>query len=295
MCPIKLISDSTCEIPLDEASRLGIDIVPLYVHFKNETLMDRVEISPEEFYERMKGMNKTEDVPYTSEATEEDFFKAYMRWLPEGYDIIVTTLSRLQSKTYESALKAKEAIEKKGEFKDRKIVVYDTLLTSSSVALLNYEIVKMLKSGHDDMEDILFRLDEIKNRLKFYFTVSSLKFLMLGGRIGKAQAMVAKFFKIKPILTLEKGIVAPVDKIRGHREDLITWLRNRMNSELPSNKGITVALGNVDNKEDAEILKEFVLNNFKVDKLYEFQIGSIISVHIGPGAVSIAYYVTSVF
>ncbi len=294
MCPIKLISDSTSEIPLEEAKKLGVEVVPLYVHFKDEVLKDRVEISPEEFYERMREVKGAEDVPHTSEATEEDFLDAYEKWLPKGYDIIVTTLSRLQSKTYESAVKAKEKIENSGEFKGRKIVVYDTLLTSSPVALLNYEIINMINSGHD-MQNILYRLDEVKNRLKFYFMVPSLKFLMLGGRIGKAKALVAHFFKIKPILTLENGIVAPLDKIRGSRKELIKWLKKKMHSELPKNKGITVVVGNVDNVEDAEEIKEFVLNEFKVDKLYEFKIGAIIGVHVGPGTVSIAYYVTSVF
>ncbi len=291
MCPIKLITDSTCEIPLEEAKRLGMEVVPLYIHFEDEILKDRYEISPEEFYRRMKGIKK---LPHTSEATEEDFLDVFRKWVGEGYDLLVITMSRKQSKTYQSALNAKKTMEEKGELGDRKIVVYDSLQTSFTVGLLDYEAIEMINSGYN-LENIVYRLDEVKSRLKLYFTVPSLKFLMLGGRIGRAQAMIGSFFKIKPILTLEDGVVAPVDKIRGHRKDLINWVKKRMQSELPPDKPITVAIGNVDNPEDADALKEFVLNNFKINKFYEFKVGSIIGVHVGPGTLSIAYYITDIF
>jgi len=134
------------------------------------------------------------------------------------------------------------------------------------------------------LDEVVGRLEDIRDRLQFLFVVDTLEFLRKGGRIGQARALIGTLLGIKPILGMEDGEVVPVDQVRGGRRAqprLIEIMRERVSADRP----VFVAMAHASAPMWGGRLKELLTESFNIVEMLEGEIGPIVGTHAGPGAV----------
>ncbi|HEX7058189.1 MAG TPA: DegV family protein [Bacilli bacterium] len=281
MAQIRIVSDSTSDIPQELRANLGIETVPLKVHFGNETFLDSVTITPEQFYEKL--IQATE-LPTTSQPSPADFVELYKRLLHKpDTEIISIHLSSALSGTYQTAVLAKSLLEG-GEH----ISVVDSKHASYGVGILAVAAANAARAGKS-REEILDLVKYVRNTMRVYFIVDTLEYLHKGGRIGKASALFGALLNIKPILTIdEAGEVAAVDKIRGSKkamQRILELLRQDF-----GDKRVHAVIAHAGVEVDVEELTELVRGNFAVEDLTHTKIGPVIGTHVGPGTTAVFMY-----
>ena len=275
MRAITIVTDSTAYIASSYLQDHKIHRVPLYINFEGET---NPEGFPGEFDEFYAQLENSKNFPSTSQPSTGDFIKAFEQILeknPEG-EIIVLTLSSKLSGTYNNACSAAEMVAPK------KISVIDSL---ASVANLHH-LVKitrgLIEEGHP-REDIVKTIESQKKRAKVYVTVGSLNFLKKGGRLSGSQAALGSMLNIKPIITMEEGILRPIDKVRGKKKALDKMVS--MIIERPT----YLSICHINAQDEAEQLKIKLEENHPELSVGIEVIGPVIGAHLGPKAIGFCY------
>ena len=192
---IKVITDSICDVPKNYADRYGIRVMPLTVHFGNISYVDGIDLTLEEFLEKLE---KAEALPTTSQVTPGDFFEAYKEEIAAGNKVISIHASSHLSGTYNSAVIAKE------QMAGADIHVIDTMGISLGAGLLAIKAVRLAEEGME-AEDIVKQIEVSKQKMKYILVLDTLKYLQKGGRISLSAAMLGSILSIKPILTVVNG------------------------------------------------------------------------------------------
>lgn len=268
-----VVTDSTSDIPIHFREELGIEVVPLSINFDNETLLDGIDLTPEEYVERLRS---TEKLPSTAQPTVDQFQQAYKKGLDAGMDVVCVTISSGLSGTFNSASLAAEQVDA-----DR-IRVIDSQNASTALGWVVVEAARAAQGGASLQETVAIA-ERTRNDVHFYALLETLDYVYKGGRIGRASHMVGSALGIKPILGLESGTVLPVERVR-------TWKKavKRM-VEVASNDGrlVDVAVLHTDNLPEAQKVVEELKARFP-DANYEIIFaGTTIATYAGPGAVGI--------
>lgn len=282
MGKVRIVTDSTADIPLEERERLGISMVPLKVIFGEETYLDAVTIQSEQFYEKLI---QSPVLPTTSQPSPMEFAEVYERLLEEDADspIISIHLAAVLSGTYQSAVIAQSML---GNSAD--VTIIDSRSASFGFGLRVIKAAEMAQAG-ESKERILAEIERLEKDLGLYFLVDSLEFLQKGGRIGKASALIGSILNIKPILSLDKdGSVLPTDKVRGSKKAMgrIAELLKQSFGSDPVALTIAWTYG----KETAMELGERIKNELNVRETSFTTIGAVIGTHTGPGTSAVFVY-----
>jgi len=278
----KIISDSSCDLPEDLLKQYDIDLVPFKITFDGGAsyLLDGVDITIEEFYDRMSAKGV---FPKTSLPGVADYADAFKPYLTEGRDIFCVCLTSEFSGSYQSAVNAAAML--LDEFPDRKIKVLDSRLVTLLQGLLVTDIGEYRAEGKT-IEEIWDLVNSYKNENYVYLTVDTLEYLQKGGRVGKASALAGGLLNIKPIIVFKDGALNPHSKIRGRKKaivevvDLVAAFLKGKESEYRT-WVLSSRASDVD--EMATYAKEKGLDIIGISK-----IGSTVTVHGGPGLVGIA-------
>lgn len=270
---VLVVTDSTSDIPAHFREELGIEVVPLSINFENETLLDGVDISPEQYVERLRTIDK---LPSTAQPTVEQFQSAYKKGLDAGLDVICITISTGLSGTHNSASLAAEQLD------PTRIRVVDSLAASTALGWLVVETARAAEGGAS-LEEAVAVAERNRPHVHFFALLETLDYVYKGGRIGRAGHMVGSALGIKPILGLDDGTVVPVERVR-------TWKKalNRM-IEVASSRGklLDVAVLHTDNLAEAQKVVDALKPRFP-DANYEIVFaGTTIATYAGPGAVGI--------
>lgn len=278
MPKIRIVTDSTADIPISVREALNIEVVPLKIHFGDETFLDAVTIQSNEFYQKL---THTQVLPTTSQPSPLDFVELYKQLLKEeDTEIISIHLSSALSGTYQSASLAKSLA---GQ--ERKITLVDSRSASYGLGMLVVAAAEAAKEGKS-AEEIIKLIGQLRDSAKIYFIVDTLEYLYRGGRIGKASALIGSLLNIKPILTIDdSGEVAPVDKVRGQKRAMrrIVELLQQDFAGSP----IEVMAAHSNSLAAAEELCELVKESFTVKSLSFTNLGPVIGTHVGPGTVAV--------
>lgn len=274
---IQIIADSVSDIPKLLQEQYNIRVVPLTVQFGDEVYRDNIDLTSEEFY---KKLSAAEVFPTTSQVTPTAFEEVFSEEIENGNELIVITLSSEGSGTFQAANIAASEFE-------GKISVFDTLQFSMGEGLLVIEAAKMVQQGKT-IEQIIVRLQELRDKVRIWFAVDDLKHLQKGGRITGAAAVIGGILNLKPILTVENGLSKPVDKVRG-RKKVFSKFIEKMKEEMDLQFD-TVYVGHAAMPEMAEELKELIKQEFNSINVIVTEIGSVVGTHAGPGAIGIFYY-----
>jgi len=278
MTKVAIITDSTAAIPPDLAAALNITVVPLTVNWDGQTLRDGVDISYEDFYSRL---TKSKTLPTTSQPSTGDFARAYEDLLSKGYDVFALLISAGISGTCDSAQQAL------AHFPGKKIKVMDSRQASMPLTMAAIRVAKAAQKGATLLE-IENLATDICGRVKTYFALDTLEFLHRGGRIGGAARLMGTALDLKPILTLDEGIIKPIGKVRTFKRATKN-IYEIVRKELGKNGKINY-LGLVTTYEsDLNQLKEDANDLFEINELITGFISPVIGVHVGPGAFGFVY------
>ena len=199
---IRIITDSTCDIELEEQERLRIDIVPLTVSFGEDQYLDRVEINKTNFFDKLR---KCDSLPTTSQANPDGFLKLFSQYTDSGDVVVYISMSSKLSGTYQSALIAKDMAGSKD------IYVIDSKNATFGLALLVRAAVKMRDEGKN-ADEIVNNIEDLISRIKLMAVVSTLRYLKMGGRISASVAAVGNILGIVPVLGLDDGEIKAFGK-----------------------------------------------------------------------------------
>ena len=284
MSKIVIVTDSTADIPSEIADRLGIVVVPLIVHFEDKSYLDRIDISNQEFYEYLK---TCKTLPTTSQISPGVFLETYQKLVEEGFEEIISVhLAKTLSGTVDSARIASQMIADKV-----KVTVVDSLTATMGLGNFVHYLAKLINEKAP-MAKIQQAIVEIPKKTSLYFLLDSLDNLEKGGRIGKASYLVGSILNIKPILRLEEGVIEGYDKVRGSKENkALIRLADIVAQKIDPSKKLYASFGYNDRRESSEQLKTLLQERgIETDEASWQEIGSVVSCHIGLGAVGIAFF-----
>lgn len=276
---IKIITDSVSDIPKDIAEKLNITVVPLSVHFGSTSYRDGVDLTTDEFFEKL---SKSERLPTTSQVNPGEFKKVFEDHLEEYDHLICITMSQAMSGTYKAANIAKEFIG------TEKIDIYDSKAISFGFGLIVIEAARSAKTENS--------LDQIKKSIKYnienlenLFIVDTLEYLKKGGRLSTAEAFVGNVLKIKPVITINnEGKLESIDKIRG-RKRVINYFVDYINKNGYDLSGKTVGLFHAVDNDYLEKLIAVIKEQFDVKEIIESEVGTVVGTHSGPGCLAMVF------
>lgn len=284
MSKIVIVTDSTADISREVADRLGIVVIPLTVHFEDKSYLDRIDISNQEFYEHLK---TCKTLPTTSQISPGVFLETYQRLADEGFEEIISVhLAKTLSGTVDSARIASQMVSDK-----IKVTVVDSLTATMGLGNFVTYLAKLI-SENAPMTKIQQALIEVPQKTSLYFLLDSLDNLEKGGRIGKASYLLGSILNIKPILRLEEGVIEGYDKVRGSKENkALIRLADIVAQKIDPSKKLYASFGYNDRRESGKQLKKLLQERgIETDEASWQEIGSVVSCHIGLGAVGIAFF-----
>jgi DegV family protein with EDD domain len=277
---VKIITDSMCDVPADMAERYNIKIMPLTVHFGDESFKDGIGISKEEFYNKLEAC---EELPTTSQVPPIEFLTTFKEELDKGNEIICINGSSQLSGTYNSALLAK------GQLESDKIHIIDSEGVTMGAGLLAIKAARLAEQGMT-LAAIEVEIRISVKRMKYFYIVDTLKYLHKGGRISLSASVLGSILNIKPILTIKEGKLEMIDKARGIKNALsATFDIIENNGWSLENK--VVGINHTISPKNFALLEQYLTKNYKVKEIIRGEVGSVVATHAGPGAVAIYFEV----
>ena len=269
--PVVIVADSTLDVPASVAVELGIQIIPLNVQFGDETFLDQVEMSSDEFVHRL---TTSPVLPKSSQPSPARFEEAFRAATEAGHDVLCITISVELSGTHNSARLAAEAFDRE------RLRVLDSRSVSIGGGFIAIAAARAARDGASLAESTALA-ESMPARISLYAALDTLEFLHRGGRIGRASALVGSLLSIKPIVQIRDGHVLPVERVR-------TW-RKAMDrlATLAAEHAPAEALGvmHVGNLPDAQRLAERIAPVIPSGEVLLGQLGPVVATYGGPGLV----------
>lgn len=277
---VKIMTDSTSYIDKRIREDLDINILPLYVSFQDESIKE-TEIKNEVFYNMME----EKGIPLSSQPSIGQIYKEMVDIVSKGNDLLCIFLSSEMSGTYISACKVREEVLK--EYPDAKIYILDSQSNSMQLGFSAIVAARAAKEGKS-IEELVNIAEENIKRSRFLFIPDNLEYLKKGGRIGGAGALIGNILKIIPVLTVENGkttILKTVrTKVRGVKAILDKMIEDNLKYSIKE-----IIVHHINCYDEAKKLAKSVEEKLSIN-VSIVDIGPVIGVHVGSGAIGIAYY-----
>lgn len=276
---VRVVTDSTANVPEDLVRRLNLEVVPLQVIFGSEVYRDGVDISNAEFYRRLK---EAKELPHTSQPSAGDFAAVYRKLTADGSSVVSIHISSRLSGTVASAQTAQ------GMVPEGRITVIDTLNASMALGLIAMRAAEAAQAGRTH-EEVVAVAEELTPRVQLQFIVDTLEYLHKGGRIGGAAALLGSVLSLKPVLTVRDGRVEALERVRT-KAKAVDRLVERI-GDAAANGKLHVAVLHGNAPEEAVALAERLTARFKPVEVFTGEIGPTLATHTGPGPIGAAFYV----
>ncbi len=275
---VKIVTDSTVDVPKEELDALGVEVVPLTITIDGKSYVDGVDVSAKEYITLLK---EAKDIPRTSQPAAGVFAEIYDRLGADGSEIISIHISNGMSGTFNSAQSG-------AEISKSKVTVVDSKFISFALGFQVVEAAKMAKEGKT-VEEIISRIKQARENSSLYLMVDTLEYLLKGGRIGRGKALVGSLLKIKPIASLADGVYTPVSKVRTYPQ-LIKYFIKQLQAETANKTIKSVGIAHADTLELATKIKEAIIAETQFNDIKIVDTTPIISTHTGPGAIALMYF-----
>jgi len=279
MQKIKLVTDSTCDLSEELIKKYDIQVIPLYVNFKDQSYLDGVDIVVPKMYEMVKESN---ELPKTAAPAPGVFHDIFEKYLKQGYEIIYTGIGSKFSASFNSAKIAKDMLE------TDKIYLVDSLNLSSGSGLLLLKAGEMIQSGNN-VSEIKTELERIVPKVRSQFVIRTLDYLYKGGRLNALSAFIGTMMRFKPIIKVRDGVMGVGKKGRGKIENAINiMLGDMLNEKEEIDQDFLMITHSLANDE-AKYIRGKIKDQVKVNNIYETQAGCVISSHCGKGTIGVLY------
>ena len=274
---VKILTDSSCDLSPARCEELGVEMLPITVNFGEESYRAHVDISNEEFYEKLAAAS---ELPKTAQITPAFFEKKFQEYKDSGDQVVCLFISSRMSGTLQSARIAKELVGAEN------IYLPDTLNVTFALGLLVEEAAKMRARGLSAGE-IAEEVLGLVPRVRLWALIDDLKYLKMGGRLSATSALVASILGICPIITLQDGLVEVVGKARG-KKAAFKFMKDMVENE-PISYDFSVTIGHAAVPKTRDDFMEYMSAELKKREIHKLDIGSIVGTHTGPGACGLAY------
>lgn len=276
---IPVVVDSTADLPLELRKQYGIYVVPVLMMRGRETLRDEIDISRDDFYEWLA---TTDTLPSTSAPSVGMFAEQFRALALEHQYVISISLAGNLSGTYNAACQAARMVE--DEIAGSRIACIDSRHIGMSLSFLAISAAKASQHGQS-FDSIVAELEGMRDRLRLYVGLETLRYLVLGGRISRLRGFLGTALNVKPILEVRDGEVRPVEQVR-------TWKRvpSRL-VELARAQGpfAELSVQYTSSRSDAEQLADLCSEAglMERERILIVQIGAVLGTHVGPNALTI--------
>tara|TARA_A100001037_G_scaffold305415_1_gene345533 strand:+ start:5118 stop:5954 length:837 start_codon:yes stop_codon:yes gene_type:complete len=272
---VKIITDSTSDIPESVVSDLDIEVVPLNIHIGQDDFKHGVDIGTDEFYTKLLTGSQ---LPKTSQPSPGEFLDVYNKFLDKSDAIVSIHVTSKLSGTYNSAIQAKSELNT-----TKPIEIVDSATVSMALGLIVIRAAKLAKEG-GTLEQVVKEIDECSRKSEVLVVLDTLEYLAKGGRIGKASALIGSILSVKPILTVADGVVDTFGKAR--------TFTKAMNSLEEAIKGFTpvtdMSVFYSTDKNISDDMIDRLSGIVEADRLVVSRIGPTVGTYAGPKAIAVA-------
>jgi len=272
---IRIVTDSSCDLPSDLIQQHGITVLPCYVVVDDQAFTDGVEIQPDDFYRRLQAEGRT---PTTAQPTITDFQEVYRDLVGQGHQVLSIHVSGKLSGTLNSAEQAKASLDDGSS-----VEIIDSLLASIPLGLAVLDAA-IMAAENDDLQEVAGKVRQELGTHHGLFALDTLEYLQKGGRIGKARAFMGSVLNVKPILRLQDGEAHPVERPR-NRERAMRRLVELIQELGPARR--LAVIYSTDSAKMAD-LKQQLTSVLPADQIIEARFGSTLGTYIGPDALGVA-------
>jgi len=277
---IKLITDTGCDLPKSLLEDLNVDVMPLMVYLDDVEYRDGLDISHEDFYEKMRAGSKTRTAQIPTPVMEDTFNK----YISQGDDLLYIAFSSNLSGTYQTAMMLRNDMI---EGKETNFQVLDSKCASIGFGLVVYYAAKDIEKGLS-FDQVVENAKNNARSMEHIFTVDNLEYLYRGGRVSRGAAVVGTVLNIKPILDVEDGKLIPLQKIRS-RKKAINRMLEIMEERGTDLQGQTIGINHGDDLETALMIKSRIEDQFGCHDFIINYVGCAIGAHSGPGTLSVFF------
>ena len=283
---IKIMADSTCDLPQDILDKYNIGIAPLNIIIDGKSYRDKIDLTADEFFKLLETLKEH---PTTSMPSPDEYIKIFDQAIEEGYkEILCISMSSGTSGSYQSAVIAKDYYYEENKDSDIKIYIVDSLSMSHGSGWLILKSAQLRDQGYTFEELIEFN-ETYKTNVKHFLCVDDLDNLIKSGRLTNASAFIGKLLKIKPIMSMKKGRGAIVAKERGRKRVLkfyVDEFMRRVNLDITNFVivGYTTAI-----KMAEDLVDKIKQDTNFAGEVYVMQMGVAVGTHVGSGGLSMFF------
>jgi len=271
---VAIVTDSTADLTPELVEELGVTIVPLQVIFGDEAYREGVNITTEEFYERLV---RSRPLPTTSAPAVGDFQEAYERLLKEVDSIVSIHIGAKLSATVQAAQTARQSLAK-----PERVEIVDSQAASLATGFAIMEAAEAIRAGAK-LAEVKAAAESAVQRTHVLFMVDTLEYLRRGGRIGRARAYLGALLSIKPILSLREGEIYPEERVRTRARGLERIIQSMVKHQNVKR----AAVGHSTTPDEAESIRKRMEMAFPNVKVHLIRFGPVLGTHAGPGIVGV--------
>jgi len=274
---IKIVTDSTADVPQELMERYNIRQVPINIQFGTETYQEGIEIDRPTFFRKLE-----EVMPTSSQPSPGQFAEVYKELAEQGHSILSIIITSKHSGTYQSAVLAKSMLP------EADIEVFDTLSISIGTG---YQVLAAARAAEEgkSMGEIIQLLEGIRSRMFLYLTPSTLKYLQKSGRVGKLAGALGALLNLKPVIKVEDGLLEAFQNVRTRSkaiDRMVELTAEAVGTTEPVKLGITHAQV----PDEAEKLRQRLERAFNCDEVIVVDLACSLTVHGGPGVIGLISY-----
>jgi DegV family protein with EDD domain len=276
---LRIVTDGAADMPNEWLKEYDIQVIPINIHFGDKTYLQYLDLDNEGFY---KMVDDTHKIPKTSQPSPHQFIEFYRKIAGLGDTILSLHVTSKLSGTYESSVAA--ANELKGEIN---IIPFDSACGSAGIGMMCRE-ARIIDRAGSSLEQILKRMETIRDHITITLTLDTLKYAHMSGRVGTLQAALASALNVKPIVTLQDGMLQMTERVRTRRSSLdrvIKIVKEKFGDTL-----LNMAVVHARDIVSAKILSEKVRRSFSFKDLITTDLSISVAANLGPGTIGIVAY-----
>lgn len=282
MSKVAIVVDSTAFIPSDLVAQYNLHVIPQVLNWEGKSYLDNIDITPDEFYTRLK---TAKEMPTTSQPSAGEFHEFFSKIAETADSILAVLISEPLSGTQASA---RAAVDMMGDYP---IEIVDSRSTVMGLGFMVLAAARAVENGAD-YKEAAEAARALKDKMRIIFVVDTLEFLHRGGRIGGAQRFVGSMLSIKPILHLVDGKIEPLASVRTKRK-AINHMLQVVEDEMQGKSNVHVSVMNALAPIEAKNILAEMEKRLKPVELYSTELSPVIGTHVGPGTLGVIYYAES--
>ncbi len=279
---IRIVTDSTCDLPAELLAHHRISVVPINIQFGHDTYQERINLDEPTFYRRVAAENK---LPTTSQPSPGQYQAVYeaLAAEPDTEAILSIHITGQLSGTYDGAVTAAREMPA-----EPPIVVFDSLSGSMGLGFMVLEAAEMVER-RAALPEIMARLEAVRDRMQVFFSVEDLRYARMSGRVGLSRMLLVSALNIKLMLTVRAGKLELFHRVRGRSKALqamVDALVDRLTAHVPARLAVIHAQA----PEAAEQVRQALLARVRDAQVIVRDLSLGIAVHFGPGTVGVIGY-----